>query len=97
MSQPTSQRTATKRRQPAYTRCPRCPRCQRHVAKARDYFCPACQTHLDDLYRAEHLEPERAKAMSRADIEREYEVAGHAFAPVQLSKARLSQLRGVPR
>lgn len=92
MSQPPSQLEAKSPK--SY---PRCPRCRCDVRSARDYFCPKCDSHLDNIYRAEHPDPKRAKAMSRADIEREYEVAGHEFAPIQLSKARLRQLRGVER
>lgn len=55
-----------------------CPRCTQ-PAVLEDYFCSSCGEHHDDLYRAEHLDPDHARAMTRADIEAEYAAAGKPF------------------
>lgn len=60
----------------------RCNGCNRRTNQYswRNYFCPKCGTLHLDLYRAEHLYPERAAAMSADDIVAECEDAGMAVA-----------------
>lgn len=57
------------------------------------YVCICGQVN-EPLYRAEHLRPKVGARLSSADIVAEFRAAGYPIAPVHLSKARLSQLRG---
>lgn len=56
-----------------------CPACGRAVPFQADYFCTDCGAHNDALYRAEHVTPQLARHMTRADIEAEYAAAGISF------------------
>lgn len=60
-----------------------CSSCQRRSYSGQwwGYWCPRCGEHDDGKYRREHVRPEIAKHLTRADIEAEYAAAGMAFLP----------------
>jgi predicted ATP-dependent serine protease len=55
-----------------------CPSCGYRAQYWLGYACPRCGAHHGRLYRAEHADPQRAKAMSDEQIAAEYRDAGQA-------------------
>jgi hypothetical protein len=53
-----------------------CRYCRASMQFALSYNCPKCGRHNDDMYRAEHVNPAKAKGITIAQLREEYATAG---------------------